>query len=261
MGELAPGETKTARFLLQVKPGFKGQTYPLELAIVDEPLEEFLSHKLDMPISDTPVTFTKKPGTVALARDAELFTAPKDGAPAVMKLPQGATLAREAVSDGWVRVQLDGERFAFARAADAKDKRGKAQAVKSPVWQAAKAPPLIVLDTDQKSGPVVADGERFTLSGTVSDPAGLLDVYVLVNDQKVYFKAVDPKGKEPHSLRFTTDFALDEGNNVVLVVARESPDFANRRALVVRRNPAALASKVQAEKSQTQVAPPKSPIR
>ena len=32
----------------------------------------------------------------------------------------------------------------------------------------------------------------------------------------------------------------------MLVVARESPDFANRRALVVRRSPAALATKVPA---------------
>ena len=62
VGELAAGETKTARFLLQVKPGFKGESYPLELAIVDEPLEEFLSSKLDMPIADKPVTFTKKAG-------------------------------------------------------------------------------------------------------------------------------------------------------------------------------------------------------
>ena len=55
-------------------------------------------------------------------------------------------------------------------------------------------------------------------------------MYVLVNDQKVYFQAVDPpRASEPRKLKFTTDFALKEGNNNVLVVAREMPDFASRR--------------------------------
>jgi carboxyl-terminal processing protease len=100
---------------------------------------------------------------------------------------------------------------------------------------------------------VVADGERYTLSGVVSDPNGLLDIYVLVNDQKVYFKAVDPKGTEPTTMRFTTEFPLKEGNNNVLVVARESTDFANRRTLVIRRRPAALAQKLGEAKAASQV--------
>ncbi|RYZ35825.1 MAG: hypothetical protein EOO71_34010, partial [Myxococcaceae bacterium] len=80
--------------------------------------------------------------------------------------------------------------------------------------------------------------------GAVKDPNGLLDVYVLVNDQKVYFKAVDPKGGEPNTLKFTADFNLKEGNNNVLVVARESTEFASRRTLVIRRRPAEVAQKV-----------------
>ncbi len=90
----------------------------------------------------------------------------------------------------------------------------------------------------------MATGERFTLSGAVTDPDGLLDVYVLVNDQKVYFKAVDPKGEEPRKLKFTTEFALKEGNNNVLVVAREDADFASRKTLIIRRRPAEVAQKL-----------------
>ena len=83
-----------------------------------------------------------------------------------MKLPKGAMLTREGISaTGRVRAQVDGDRFAFAKATDAGDKRGKAQPLKSQVWTAAKAPPQITLDTDQKVGPVVADGERFSLWG------------------------------------------------------------------------------------------------
>jgi carboxyl-terminal processing protease len=69
-------------------------------------------------------------------------------------------------------------------------------------------------------------------------------MYVLVNDQKVYFQGVDPKGEEPRKLKFSTELTLKEGNNNVLVVARESPEFASRRTLVIRRRPAEMAQKL-----------------
>ena len=59
---------------------------------------------------------------------------------------------------------------------------------------------------------------------------------------KVYKRSGDAK-----ALRFTTDFPLKEGNNNVLVVARENPDFSNRRTLIIRRRPSALAQKLAAE--------------
>ena len=48
LGEIAPGETKTARFQLEVKKGYVGDSFPLKLAIIDEPLEEFV-HRAAQP--------------------------------------------------------------------------------------------------------------------------------------------------------------------------------------------------------------------
>ena len=70
----------------------------------------------------------------------------------------------------------------------------------------------------------------------------MLDVYVLVNDQKVFFRSREPS--DDAKLKFTTDFALREGNNLVTVVARESQDFASRKTVVIRRRPAAVAQKL-----------------
>ena len=42
-------------------------------------------------------------------------------------------------------------------------------------------------------------------------------------------------------MTFSSDFALKEGNNNVLVVARQTPDFAGRKTLVIRRRSAAVA--------------------
>jgi carboxyl-terminal processing protease len=42
-------------------------------------------------------------------------------------------------------------------------------------------------------------------------------------------------------LRFTTEFPLKEGANSVVVVARQTQDFASRKVLILRRRPAAVA--------------------
>jgi len=247
LGEIPPGETRTARFQVQLNPGFKGDTYPIELAVVDEQLEEFLAAKLDLPASRSPVDLTAKSGTVKLKAGAPLFIEPTAKAGSLGKLTKATVVSQEAVGQGFVRVDLGDERFAFVREADASAVRAKTQPVAEVKYTPVQAPPRITLATDNAKGPVVADGERFTLTGKVESQSGLMDVYVLVNDQKVYFKAVDPKSPEPRALSFSTEFDLKEGNNTVLVVARESPDFANRKALVVRRKPADLTAKAAAQ--------------
>jgi carboxyl-terminal processing protease len=247
LGELKPGETKTARFQLEVKKGFQGSSYPLKLAIIDEPLEEFLSEKLELPVTDAPVATQERKGLVKVAEQAALYGVPRADAQPLGRLPKGALLEQEAVAGDFVRVALDGDRFVFVKRQDVQEARkGKAQAPRDVQFSAAHTPPRIALEHLPLDGAVVADGERYTLSGTVSDPSGLLDMYVLVNDQKVFFKTVDPKSGDTKNLRFTAEFPLKEGNNNVLVVARETPDFGNRRTLIVRRRPATLAQKLDA---------------
>ncbi len=246
LGELAPGETKSARFQLELKKGYKGDTFPLKLAIIDEPLEEFITEKLEVPVRDAPaLTLEPTKGLVKLSDKAELLTAPLADARPLAKVGSQATLPALAVGKGFYKVSLGEDRFAFVRAADAHEvKTGKAVPPKKLDWITSLHPPDIHLDVDSSHGGVVANGDHYTLTGTVADPDGLLDMYVLVNDQKVYFKAVDPKGEEPHKLKFSADFALKEGNNNVLVVAREDQDFASRKTLVVRRRPEAVAQKL-----------------
>lgn len=244
--ELAPGETKTARFNLEVKKGFKGDTFPLKLAIIDEPLEEFVTEKLELPVRDTPAISLEPSKTlVKVAEKTELFGSPLPDAKPVARVSSASVLPVVAEGKGFYKVSLGEDRFAFVPSADAKEqKAAKAVLPKKVEWLTRLAPPGIQLDVDTRHGGVMATGDRFTLSGSVTDPDGILDVYVLVNDQKVYFKAVDPKGDEPRKLKFTTDFALKEGNNNVLVVAREDADFASRKTLVIRRRPAEVAQKL-----------------
>ncbi len=246
LGELQPGETKTARFNLQVKRGWKGKDFPLRMAIIDEPLEEYTAEKLAIPVASDdapPVAFEVKKGTVKLSEKAELLPSADPNAKPMARLPKGG-IFNEVARGGQVSViQWDQDRVAFVRLADVKEAKGqKAAPAKDVTYVAMREPPQISLSVDPQAGGVVTDGDRFTLSAVINSPV-LLDAYVLVNDQKVFFRAADPN--DEGKMKFTTDFTLKEGNNYVTVFARESQEFLGRKTVLVRRRPVAVAQKMQ----------------
>lgn len=256
LGEMAPGETKTARFLLEVKKPYKPETFALKLAIIDEPPEEFTSEKLDVPVSAEPLAVDAKKSTLKLSNAAELFAAPTEQGRPIARLPKGAQLQSTAKVGGYYRVEYGENRFAFLPTGDAREQRaGKIPALKDAVSLMFRSPPSIQLSTDASKGGIVAEGEKFTLSGQVTDTKDILDVYVLVNDQKVFFKGAATGEDAKKAVKFTTEFPLKEGNNTVTVVARESEDFAARRTVVIRRRPAAVAQEMVGKKKPASAHP------
>jgi carboxyl-terminal processing protease len=243
LGDLAPGETKTAHFQLEVKKGYVGETFPLKFAVGDVQLEEFATEKLQLGIADRPLTVEARKGLVRLDGGAAVLARPDPQAGMLFRVAKGGAVVPELGRvNGLVKVELEKGRFAFVRPQDAHEvKSGKPATPKDFQSVAFREPPQISVNVEPEKGGLVASGDRFTLTGTVTDPLGLLDMYVLVNDQKVFFRTVDAKTADPTRIKFTTDFPLKEGANYVLVVARQTQDYASRKALVIRRRPAAVA--------------------
>ncbi len=238
LGELAPGETRSSRFQLTVKKAFVGDSFSLRYAVIDEPLQEFTADKLDLPIApDGDVRLEASKRVVKLNDKAELFADVTLKRP-LAKLPKGATLNELGRAPGVSRVEWEPGRAMFVRAADVKDVKGKPAPTRDVVWSHDRTPAQISLNVDPSQGGAAIDGEKFTLSGVVTDPQ-MLDVFVLVNDQKVFFAGA--KSEDGGKLKFSTEFSLKEGNNLVTVVARESQDFATRKSVIIRRRPAAVA--------------------
>jgi len=206
-------------------------------------LEEFAAEKLLLPVSDRPLAVEARKGLVRIDGGAAVYGRPDSQAAALFRVAKGGTVVPElARVDGMVKVELEKGRFAFVRGQDAREvKTAKPAAPKDFLSVPFREPPQISVNVEPEKGGVVASGDRFTLTGTVSDPLGILDMYVLVNDQKVFFRTVEPKAPDTTRVKFSTDFPLKEGANYVLVVARQTPDYGARRALVIRRRPAAVA--------------------
>jgi carboxyl-terminal processing protease len=246
VGELEVGETKTARFALEVKKALKADEFGLRVNVLDEPLEEFLTDKLVIPVDSegAPIALEPRKGVVKVAEKAEVYGSADARAAVIARLPKGAVLTELARGASVARVELAENRTAFVKVADLRDARGQ-----KPVFPKDKelevvpfrAPAQISINLDPTQGGTAIDGANFTLSSVVSDPS-LLDVFVLVNDQKVFFKGRTPEDGD--KLKFTTEFPLKEGNNFVTVIARETQDFATRKTVVIRRRAPAVAANV-----------------
>lgn len=248
LGEIGPGETKSSRFQLEVKKGFKDDKFAIRYAVIDEPLQEFTADKLEIPVAaDASAAFEPSKAVSRLADKADIY-ADVSGKRALARLPKGAVVTELARSGGMARIDWEKDRFVFAKISDLREAKGqKAAPTKDATWNHFRTPATISMNIDPSTGGAVIDGEKFSLSSVVTDPQ-MLDVFVLVNDQKVFFKSATPE--DGGKVKFTTDFSLKEGNNLVTIVARESQDFATRKSVVIRRRPPAVAQKEGAAPKQ-----------
>ncbi len=250
LGELDVGETKTARFSLGVKKGLKPDEFGLRINVIDEPLEEFLADKLVVPVVPdgvAPLVLEPRKAVARIADKAELFNSVDPRSNVIARLPKGAVVNEQARGATMARVEWGENRFAFVKVSDLRDARGQKPSVpKGKEFESVplRAPAQISVNVDPAVGGTAVDSPTFTLSSVITDPS-LLDVFVLVNDQKVFFKGRTPDDGD--KLKFTTEFPLKEGNNFVTIVARETQDFASRKTVVIRRRPPAMAQKLSDE--------------
>ncbi|BDG02733.1 MXAN_5808 family serine peptidase [Anaeromyxobacter oryzae] len=259
IGALKPGEVKSATMEVELKRGSKSDTLPVRVAIFDEKTDEFVQEKLDLPVAkDEPVKAAAQGAVRVEATEAVLRTGASPSSPVIAVARKGAVLPVDAKLGEFYRVEWHKGRFAFAADADVKPATGARSGTIAEVWQ--REPPRIALLPDPVKGAPVVDGESIKLSGTATVPASadpgtkLRDVFVFVNDQKVFFKVQQENATTPR-MEFTTDVPLQPGNNVVTVFAREDEDFQTRRSIVVyRRPPAEVAQDGRKTPPQPEVA-------
>jgi carboxyl-terminal processing protease len=246
LGAIKPGESKSATMEVELRRGGKSEQLPFRVQVVDEKMDEFLSEKIDWPVSnDERAPVAQKTAVRVETTEALLRTGASPSSWPLATARRGAVLPADArVGDFW-RVEWAKGRFAFVADADVKPAKGPRSGAIAEAWQ--REPPRIAISPDPMKGAPVTEGDTFKLSGTASvapsadGSAKLRDVFVFVNDQKVFFKVAPPSASAA-KLDFQADLPLKPGNNVVTVFAREDDELQTRRSVVVYRRPAAEIS-------------------
>ncbi|MGR3309216.1 MAG: MXAN_5808 family serine peptidase [Candidatus Brocadiales bacterium] len=80
--------------------------------------------------------------------------------------------------------------------------------------------------------------EKITLSGVVKDDKYVKHVYILVDNDKVFFKPNSPENKNASRLPFISEIPLKEGPNTITVVARDDLGLVVSKSFVVNSIPA-----------------------
>jgi carboxyl-terminal processing protease len=249
VGALKPGESKAASMEIELKPG-PGASLPIRVQVVDEKSGEYLSQKLDLPVAAGAARVVEETGGVRIeGAEVAIRGGASATAPVVATARKGAVLPLTGEVAGFRRVEWIRGRFGFVANADLKPSRAPRTGGAVEAWQ--HEPPRITLVPDPARGAPVVETDTFKISGSAllppsADPdARLRDVYIFVNDEKVFFRVVPDAASGSTTaaangrLDFTTELPLKPGQNVVTVFAREDQELQSHRSVVIFRKVAA----------------------
>lgn len=276
VGPIGPGETKggTLRFRVPERQSGRGKL-PLELAVYDTASGEWLEAQFDLRAAPVAIA---RPGKLSGARRTKRSTTLLRGAgeseAVVGVVATGTPLEAESRFGGFVRVRHPSGARGFVRAQALEPVPRVKGGPAGPTGGVAGGidlvpsvrPPQIVL-RDDPGGRVIASGQ-LRLEGYVS-ARQLRDLYVLLNDDKVYFRRAEgtlrpaggPKAQEaidgwlaPNDAAIEAPFELDlrlkEGLNKVVVVARLDERVTTQRTLYVSRMSApAVAERIDGHRA------------
>jgi carboxyl-terminal processing protease len=254
LGPLAPGEIKTATFILEVKKGSDDTPVPIRVELGDKETYEVERDKVMLPIGAA-LPSSPSAATVRLQNEAPVLAAPVDTADKLATAKKGSVLAAKGKVGNFYRVEWAKGRTGFVAAGAAKDAPGAKLLAKVTQTPHHEPPVIRVANLDTSHGGLEVDSDRFTISGSAADPNGMRDLQIFVqheNDyRKVFFKTARKAGQMSapgaNTLEFTTDLPLKPGNSTVYLIAREDDDLQAQRTIVIHRKVPAVA---QAQKSR-----------
>ncbi|MFO0722224.1 MAG: MXAN_5808 family serine peptidase [Myxococcota bacterium] len=227
------GETRLARLKFKVRAEVSEKTsLPVELTIYDAAggngwIEDEISLTA-APLDQEKAQKKKLSGVTT--KDIPLYAAAREDAQILGILPKGSPLNSTARVDGFARVELLGEPVAFIHADELKPGRGPKKAL-AQLWPSRRTPEIKV---DGDLGNRVVDTAEINLSGAIT-ARSLKDMYVTLNDKKVFFTVPAKEEKRPATtssdpltppkddavrLPFQKLLTLKDGINKVQVVAR-----------------------------------------
>ncbi len=241
LGALPRNGRARGEMLLELKSGFEAPFAKMRVTIYDREAGEYISSEIQVPVALSGDAAQPARGSIRVTKATEARAWAAPDAPIVATLKKGALLPLTHLVGAFHRVRLNGGIEAFVSRSVSK-KLGASR--KKPTGVRPRFPfeaPVIQL-VGLEASPST-DQETLALAGTALDATGIRDIYVFLNNQKVYFKAA-PR-PDAHEIPFTTTLELSEGANTLMVFARESDSLVGRRTVVIYRRPAAIAARAE----------------
>ena len=240
LGELAPGESKSLKIKLSVRDTLEADDFSVDLTIADTTYGTRISGKLEFKVD-----LNGENGKIQLAErvlnvidnEVPIYNGKSSSTLVISYANNGATLMADRETQSWYRIIMPEGRFGWIPSDKVEISEGSYSRVqKSPDLLLQNVPPLIELDTKRPHD--TFRQEHISISGTVRDDDAIKYVYILVNDDKVYYKSnKDASEEDKSSIAFASDIPLEDGPNVISIVARDDQDLLSTKSFVVTQLP------------------------
>jgi len=249
LGVLRSGQSKSATFKFGLREGSAGvDVAALRLTIWDNVLGAVTSEALNLPVlGPRKAQLDAKMLKVQPSGDVPIYAGAATASAIIGFAHAGALLKSDArFEPNWRRVEVAVGAFGFVRDDDAKQAKGSVRSSVKTALALVDLESAPVIDLGQL--PLVTSEGVVRLRGTMVDAHPLKDVFVFVNDKKVYYhafgvaKASDAaaeRGPAPETREaLDVSVPLKAGANSVTIVVRQDQDLMVRRAFGVFRAPA-----------------------
>ncbi|MEL6761986.1 MAG: hypothetical protein AAFP04_16525, partial [Myxococcota bacterium] len=209
----------------------------LRVSVWDAVLGEPVSEVLDIPVVDERQIKRERHGLrIPQGTQVSIRSGAHPDTPMIARASGGAVLNSDAIVGDWRRVVLKKGIIGFVESDAVKVLPGPRKNTTGPLAMSSVfSAPAIDLELDE----LVTGSSTLRLTGTVHDVDGVRDVFVFLNDKKVYYKSFDSLAPSNGKVRadLNLPLKLKEGSNAVAVVARKSDELVSRRLFGVYRAP------------------------
>lgn len=234
LGALAVGERKTAELKFSIPAKLPEDVAKVRLLIYDGNLGTSIAETLQLPLS---------PKRKLVAQTARLK--PKKAAPVLVyagaseKMPILATLSPHAVVYGvatmsdWWKIKVSPDVFGYVQNHEVVGTSLKATGAN----QTHQMAPTSAPDIDLSVVSMVTNDTVVPLHAHIQDARKLKDMFVFVNDKKIFYKSLESLKQTATGVQIDVDVSLPlkAGSNTIAVIAREDEDMIGRRFFGIYR--------------------------
>jgi carboxyl-terminal processing protease len=169
---------------------------------------------------------------MVMGKEAPLVESLRPNARLFGSLPGGTVIRKLGRHGNMVKIDLGAKRFAFVPATALGDAPGKpAPDGVSFDTVFSHAPPAI----DITPAALVVRGSTIKVTGSILDQTRLLDAYMFVGPNKVFYRS-HQGADDPKKMLVDIDVPVRPGMNAITLVGRHSADTVTRKTIMVRRD-------------------------
>ncbi|MDR4504762.1 MAG: S41 family peptidase [Candidatus Scalindua sp.] len=240
LGKLLPGESKSLRLGISVRDTLEAESFSVQITIADTTYGSRISDKIIFPVSqksdEDSLQYLERILRVK-GDNVVVYNGISPESPVVMCVNKGTILSTDKETGEWFRTRMPDNRFGWISSENVEilpvDDEPHHTITVSDLFLN-KIPPSI--DLYKETLHEAYQSDHLTVAGTVKDDNRIQYIYIMVNEDKVFYKNGNGNlGNDASHLTFSCDVPLKDGQNVISIVARDDQDLLESKTFVITK--------------------------